>query len=255
MVTVGIDVGTRATKLIVLKNRVVVTQWSASSSRGKAKLPWETLINVVNEAGFASEDIQYIAATGAGRRQVQFAKRAIPEVSADAQGAIYLFPSVRAVVDIGFEKTRALSYNENGRVRDFVINDRCAAGAGCFIETMYEVLELGMKDMGEMALRSQGGLSLSSQCAVFAESEVVSLVHANTPKEDIARAVYDSVAMRVSSLVLRIGRIEGGIVLLGGLAKDVGLVNSLRRHIGVDILIPNDPGFVGALGAALSAAN
>jgi benzoyl-CoA reductase subunit D len=157
------------------------------------------------------------------------------------------------VIDVGAEDARAVRCDEKGRMLDFVVNARCAAGAGTFIEAMARALEVELEDMGSLSLNAERASSINASCVVFAESDVVSLIHKDEPKTKIARAIFDSMAERVSSMVHRLG-INPDIILVGGVAKDVGFVASLRRRIEMDILIPEEPLFAGAIGAALVAA-
>jgi bzd-type benzoyl-CoA reductase Q subunit len=164
---------------------------------------------------------------------------------------MYLFPKARTVIDVGAEDARAVKCDEKGNMADFVVNDRCAAGAGAFIEAMTRALELKLEEMGSLSLKADKAIPMNAQCVIFGESEVVTLIHQRTPKEYIAKAVYDAMSDRLSSMVRRIG-INTDVVLVGGVAKDLGLVNSLKNKLGVDLFIPEEPEFAGALGAALS---
>ncbi|MCZ2809533.1 MAG: acyl-CoA dehydratase activase, partial [Candidatus Bathyarchaeota archaeon] len=159
----------------------------------------------------------------------------------------------RTVIDVGAEEARAVRCNEKGIMLDFVVNARCAAGAGTFIEAMARALEVELDDMGSLSLKAERASPINASCVIFAESDVVSLIHREEPKTEIARAIFDAMAERVSSMVHRLG-INQDITLVGGVAKDVGFVASLKRRLGMDILIPEEPLFAGAVGAALIAA-
>ena len=141
---------------------------------------------------------------------------------------------------------------ENGKVKDFVINERCAAGAGTFVETMARALEIEVEDMGSMSLKSTKTIPMNAQCAVFAESEVVSLIHSRVAKEDIARAIHDAMAGRIASMVLRVG-VEKDVVLIGGVALNSGFLPPLQSELNTKLTVPEFPEYVGALGAALIA--
>ncbi len=143
--------------------------------------------------------------------------------------------------------------NEKGKVLDFEINEKCAAGAGSFTEAMSRALELDLKAFGKISLESTKSIPMNAQCAVFAESEVVSLVHAKTPKQDIARAVHDAIASRIISMVRRVG-INKAIALVGGVSYNPGFVDSLNRGLEMEVIVPDSPEYVGALGAAIIAA-
>jgi benzoyl-CoA reductase subunit D len=157
------------------------------------------------------------------------------------------------VLDVGAEEGRAIRCNEQGKVLDFALNEKCAAGAGAFTEAMSRALEVDIEALGPMSLESTQAIPMNAQCAVFAESEVVSLLHAKTPKEDIARAVHDAIASRIVSLARKVG-FEPDVVLMGGLARNPGFVDSLERALDCRVSIPEDPEYTGAYGAALAAA-
>jgi benzoyl-CoA reductase subunit D len=157
------------------------------------------------------------------------------------------------VIDVGAEDARAVKCDERGVMQDFVVNARCAAGAGTFIEAMARALEVKMEDMGSLSLQADRASSINASCVIFAESDVVSLIHREEPKSEIARAIFDAMAERVSSMVRRLG-VNPDVVLVGGVAKDVGFVDSLKRRLGIEILIPKEPIYAGAVGAALVAA-
>jgi benzoyl-CoA reductase subunit D len=174
-------------------------------------------------------------------------------MGADAKSGTYFFPTAKTVIDIGAEDARAVKCDENGVMIDFVVNARCAAGAGTFIEAMGRALEVELEDMGPLSLKAERASPINASCVIFAESDVVSLIHKEEPKSEIARAIFDAMAERVSSMVHRLG-ITPDVVLVGGVAKDVGFVDSLKRRLGMEILIPEEPLFAGAVGAALVAA-
>jgi benzoyl-CoA reductase subunit D len=178
----------------------------------------------------------------------------ISMMGADAQAGVYLFPKARTIIDIGAEEARAVKCDEKGIMVDFVVNERCAAGAGAFIEAMARALEVKMEDMGPLSLKAERASPINASCVIFGESDVVTLIHRQESKPEIARAVFDAMADRVSSMVYRIG-LNPDVVLVGGVAKDVGFVASLKRKLGIDIFIPENPEFAGALGAALVAVN
>jgi benzoyl-CoA reductase subunit D len=173
-------------------------------------------------------------------------------VTADAYGVNKLIPSARIVVDVGAEEGRAIKIGADGKVLDFAINDKCAAGTGTFVEAMARALEVSVDEISKITLQSTQTLSINAQCAVFGESEVVSLIHQKTPKPDIARAVMNAIAGRVAS-VARIVGLDKDVVMVGGMARNVGFVDSLKKNMEMDVFIPEDPDYIGALGAAESA--
>jgi benzoyl-CoA reductase subunit D len=181
------------------------------------------------------------------------ADEVVSEVVADAAGAYQLVPTVKTVIDVGAEEGRGIKV-EGGKVKDFVINERCAAGAGTFVEAMARALEVKVEDMGPLSLKSTNTIPMNAQCCVFAESEVVSLIHSKISKEDVSKAIHDAIAGRISSMVLRVG-VEKDVVLIGGAALNPGFKPPLERELHATIIVPEYPDFVGALGAAIIAAN
>jgi benzoyl-CoA reductase subunit D len=199
-------------------------------------------------------DIHSVVATGAGREMWPEAERVITEVGAAARGVHALDKSVRTIIDVGAEEARAVKVDETGRPIDFAINEKCAAGTGCFTEAIAHALEVELDELGPLSLQSTQSVPINAQCTVFAESEMVSLLHNNTPKADIARSIHDAIAHRVVSMMRRIG-IEEKIMLIGGMSKNVGFVDALQRELNTEVLIPEDAEFVGAFGAALVASD
>jgi benzoyl-CoA reductase subunit D len=230
------------------RSGLVLTGFDQSESAEKA------LADALAVAGVERAALGRTVATGAGAKAVPFADEGISDVKAAARGARFLFPSARTVIDVGAEEGRGIRSDGRGGVIDFAVNEKCAAGAGAFTEAMSRALEVPVEEMGALSLKSQNAVPMNAQCAVFAESEVVSLIHARTPKPDIVRAVHDAIASRIGSMVRRVG-IEPDVALVGGLARNVGFVDALRRNLGVEILVPEDPDYVGAIGAALVAAD
>lgn len=253
MIVAGIDVGNKLTKVVLLRGGQVIARSSVLTGFDQRESALSALDKAVKEAGIGREDVRKIVATGAGKGEVDFATSTISDVGANAKGIVSIFPSVKTVIDVGAEEGRAIKCRENGKVADFANNEKCAAGAGSFVESMSRALEMSIEEFGPISLKSQKKIAMNAQCTVFAESEVVSLIHAKTPKEDIARAVTDAIANRVTSMVRRIG-VEDDLALVGGVALNVGLVRSMEEELGRQFLIPDNPEFICALGAALVAA-
>lgn len=255
MITAGIDVGAKTTKVVIVENgqtmsrsSLVLTGFDQQEAAEKA------LTEALEATGLEQGAIERTVATGAGAKVVPFADEDISDVKAAARGAIFFFPSARTVIDVGAEEGRGIRCDEKGMVIDFTINEKCAAGAGTFTEAMSRALEVPLEEMGKMSLKSENAVPMNAQCTVFAESEVVSLIHAKTPKQDIVRAVHDAIATRISSMVRRVG-IEQDVTLVGGVARNIGFVDSLKRGLEMEILVPEEPDYVSAIGAALVAAD
>ncbi len=252
MVTAGIDIGSKSVKVVLLKDGQVVARALARTGFTPREAASTAMGAALEMAGLRREDVARTVATGAGRKEIP-ADGEITEVTASARGMSSILPEVRTLIDVGTEEGRAVKVGEDGRVIDFVVNDKCAAGSGAFTEAMARALEMTLDEFGRISLESERSVPMNAQCAVFAESEVVSLVHSNTPKKDIARAVHDAIASRLVSMVRRIG-IEEKVALIGGLALNVGFHAALERSARTTVTIPDHPEYVGALGAALAAA-
>lgn len=253
MITAGVDIGARTVKIVILNDGTIIGQslvmagYDVPESLRKA---WE---EVLPKAGITMNQIDRIIATGAGKKEADMAQDQVTEVSSAARGAIFLDNRIRTVIDVGAEEGRAIKVNAKGKVVDFAINEKCAAGAGAFVEAMARALEVNLEELGPLSLQSTQAVAINAQCAVFAESELVTLVHAKTAKPDMARAVHDAIADRIVSMVRRVG-MEKEVMLIGGLAQNVGFLKSLNRELETEVIVPKHPEFVSALGAALLAA-
>lgn len=252
MITAGIDMGAKYVKVLLLKDGEILMRASESAGFEPLEAADNAYDKALSQAGLTRNDVSFICATGAGRSAVPFANDTVTEVSASAKGAMYFHPSVRTVIEVGAEEGRAVKCDESGKVLDFAINEKCAAGAGSFTEAMSRALEVPLDEFGKISLQSTRSIPMNAQCAVFAESEVVSLVHAKTPKPDIAKAVHDAIASRIVSMVRRVG-INKDVALIGGVSYNPGFVDSLNRGLEVEVIVPDNAEYVGALGAAIVA--
>jgi len=257
MITAGIDVGAKFAKVVILNDGKVMAKAKAVVGFDVLKSARGLIEDVMKTSELSRSDIEQLVATGMGRNAVHLkppinAQRIVSEVVADAAGAFHVVPTVKTVIDVGAEEGRGIKVDQ-GKVRDFVINERCAAGAGTFVEAMARALEVSVEDMGALALKSTQTIPMNAQCCVFAESEVVTLIHSKVTKEDISRAIHDAMAGRIASMVLRVG-VEKDVVLIGGVALNPGFLPPLEKELRTDIIIPDAPDYVGALGAALIAA-
>lgn len=253
MITAGVDCGSKNVRVLILKDGEMLAKAMVPAGMDTAAAAQKAYEKALAGAGLEADDVEKIVATGAGRNELRFKNDMVTEVGADARGAIYLFPEARTVIDVGAEEGRAIKIDSQGKVVDFAINEKCAAGAGAFTEAMARALEVELDELGRLSLQSTQAIPMNAQCAVFAESEVVTLVHKKTAKPDMARAIHDAIADRITSMVRRVG-IEEKIALIGGVAYNVGFVKSLEEDLETKVLIPDSPEFVGALGAALVAA-
>jgi benzoyl-CoA reductase subunit D len=258
VITAGIDVGAKYVKVVFLDGGKVVGRAKALVGFDVGKSASDLFESALKNAGFKRSDIKKVFATGLGRESVHSkppvnAEEVVSDVVADAAGAFHLVSTAKTVIDVGAEEGRGVKVGEGGKVKDFVINERCAAGAGTFIETMARALEVTVEDMGPLSLKSTQDIPMNAQCCVFAESEVVTLIHSKVSKGDISKAIHDAIASRIGSMVLRVG-VEKDVVLIGGVALNPGFPPPLKKQLNADIIVPEYPEYVSALGAAIVAA-
>jgi predicted CoA-substrate-specific enzyme activase len=251
MLSLGIDIGSLSTDVVLMddKREILASEVIATgaSSKKAAEKSFQKILEVTK---LAEKDIDYVVATGYGRIRVPFAQEVVTEITCHAKGAHYFFPKVRTVIDIGGQDSKVIKVDQNGNVVDFVMNDKCAAGTGRFLEVMARTLEIELEDMGPLSLQGNDKLSISSLCTVFAESEVVSLIGADQKREDICRALHIAIAKRIAAQARRVG-VEEQVVMSGGVAKNVGVVKELERLLSTRLRMAPDPQIVGAVGAAL----
>ncbi len=253
MITVGIDLGTQRVQVVVLKDGSVASRAQLLSGFDPTKAAEQAIDEALKKANIKFSEVASFAATGSAVDMAPYSASTVSMMNADAKAGVFLFPKARTIIDVGAEEARAVKCDDRGVMVDFVVNERCAAGAGAFIEAMARALEVKLEDMGPLALKAERASPINASCVIFGESDVVSLIHRQESKPEIARAVYDAMADRISSMVHRLG-INPEIILVGGVAKDVGFVASLNRKLGVNVIIPDYPEYAGALGAAIIAA-
>ncbi len=242
----GIDIGSRTIELVVVNEADEIV----------LSLQADTGFDPIAEAKKLINGVRYdrIMATGYGRNlfEISFDSPTVTEIKAHAKGARAFFPDTQAVLDIGGQDSKAISLFENGKVRKFEMNDRCAAGTGKFLEIMAKTLGFDIEDFGRQALITEKDLHITSMCTVFAESEVTSLIAKGKSRQEIARGLHASVIRRAAGMINRVSS-DGDIVFTGGVAKNPCMCKLLSEKLGRRLLIPNDPQSVGALGAALLA--
>ncbi|MBN2563393.1 MAG: CoA activase [Phycisphaerae bacterium] len=253
MITAGIDIGAKTIKVVLMEDGKVLGKSLVPAGIDTAAATQQALDEALAGAGVGKDNVDRFMVTGTGRKDCTLTDQEITEVGAAAKGAVHVLPSCRTVVDVGAEEGRTVRCDGNGKVIDFAYNEKCAAGAGTFAEGMARALQVSLEELGPLSLKSNQAVQMNAQCAVFAESEVVTLIHAKTPREDIARAVLDAVASRIISMIRKVG-FEKDVVLIGGVALNPGFVEAMKRGLEMDVHVPEDPEYVGALGAALAAA-
>lgn len=247
----GVDIGSTMTK-VVIQNELVLVPMMGPTGTEYRKLAYKVMEEALDKANLALDDITYIVATGYGRMSVPFADRQISEISCHARGARSLFPSVRTVIDIGGQDSKAIKLGAQGKVANFVMNDKCAAGTGRFLEVLADSLGVKLEDLGEISLRSERLVKISSICTVFAEHEVIGHVAEGARIEDVLAGVHDALASRIYFMAERL-KIEPDVVLTGGGAKNIGIRKAMEKKLDYPILVPPEPLLTGAIGAALLA--
>lgn len=254
MLVGGCDVGSTTGKAVILDGTLVVSHFITPSTTNPEKTARLAMDEAVKLAGLSSlTDLRYIVGTGYGRLKVPFANENVSEITCHARGAHWLNPAVRTVVDIGGQDCKVMSVDKNGRVLEFAMNDRCAAGTGRFFEAMARVLSCGLDGISAIDNQGSNAASITSQCSVFAESEVITLIAEGVALPDIIAGINNSVANRLFSMVRRIG-LTKELALTGGCSKNEGLAKALEKKLGVAVtLLPQDPQIAGAVGAALIA--
>lgn len=247
MISAGIDIGSRTIKLVVLKNGEIILIRKAENSFNTLKICSELLKGV-------SYDM--ITSTGYGRRlfEEHYKCDVISEIKAFALGAYYLYPSCRAILDIGGQDTKAISLDEKGKMRKFEMNDKCAAGTGRFMEIMAMTLRYTLDEFGDKALSADESINISSMCTVFAESEVVSMLARGADRAKVARGIHQSIVNRSTALLRRVTDTEN-ILFAGGVAYNKCIKFLIEQQLNKKVYIPEDPQIIGALGAALNNGN
>jgi predicted CoA-substrate-specific enzyme activase len=254
MAVAGIDVGSQSTKVVILEgDRILaaVTLKTGESGESEARQAME---EALRKARLEQEDMKSVISTGAGRSSVPFAQKQRSIVTCLAKGAYFLYPQARTVLDAGAENSTAIRLSDDGTVEDSVGNDKCAAGAGVFLDTMSRMLRIPLAELGAESLKATNAETITSTCAVFAESEVVSLVHRDppVPLANILAGIHESMANRLFGMAQRIG-MQSDLVMTGGVSMNIGIIRAMEAKLGKPVLVPEAPRIVGALGAALIA--
>jgi len=250
--TAGIDVGSLSTDVVIAEKRRVLGYAIVPTLAHGGDAAASAFDSALLSAGLSRDAVGAIVSTGYGRGSVEFASRTVTEITCHAVGARVLFPQAAMVIDIGGQDSKVIRLGPDGRVEDFVMNDKCAAGTGRFLEVMAQALDVPLECTGEMALGSSTELTISSTCTVFAESEVVALAASGAAREDVLAAINRSVVDRILGMVSRIHGVPPP-VMTGGVAKNSGIVREIESRLGTRALIPDEPQIVGALGAAIIA--
>lgn len=252
MIVAGVDIGAGAAKSVILSNGQILSYSIIPTGANVTKAAEEVMAHALGKARAKMSDVEYTVSTGYGRNSVPFSNKAVTEILCHAKGAHFSMPQTRTVVDIGCQDSKVIEVNERGQVTNFVMNDKCAAGTGRFLEVMAHALEIRLEEMGNLALKSKKACPITSTCTVFAESEVVSLRARGESPEDLIAGIYKAIIKRVATMAARIG-FRKEVVFTGGVAKSIGARKALEQQVGFQIFLPQDPQIIGALGASLFA--
>ena len=251
-IVAGVDIGSLSAEGLIMSDGQILSYSIIPTGAESAKTARRAMEAALKSTGMAIEDLDFIVATGYGRVVVPFANDNVSEISCHAKGSHYWFPGVRTVLDMGGQDCKAIRCDERGKVTNFVMNDKCAAGTGRFFEIMSEVMHLRLEDLGGISLEGDDSVPVSSACAVFAKSEMVSLMRKGVAKKDILAGLHAAITSRVYALLKRV-EVQGDFVMTGGIAKNIGIVKRVAERVGMNILIPSEPQIAGALGAAIFA--
>ena len=249
----GIDVGSTQTKgIIINEKREIVGRSLVPTGAYVTRAAERCFAEAMKDAGVNREDIAYVIGTGYGRYKVTFGDAQITEIGCHARGANYLFPGTRTVIDMGGQDVKGIKVGEGGDVKDFVMNDKCAAGTGRFLGNSADALNLPLDDIGELSLHAKYPVRLTTVCTVFVESDIMSYLAQGKKVEDILGGVHSAIAARTISLIRRVG-IEEEVTFTGGVSLNIGMVRALEKKLGIKLNVSAESHFTGALGASLFA--
>lgn len=252
MIVAGVDVGAATTKTAILKDGEFISSAIMPTGDVVIQAAEEITIEALNKAGLKMSDLDQVVSTGYGRHMVKFTDKAVSEIICHAKGVNYLLPDARTIIDIGGQDSKVIGMREDGMVSDFVMNDKCAAGTGRFLEVMATVLKADINEMGPISLTSKEPSLITSTCTIFAESEIVMLRAEAAKREDMIAGLHRAVARRVVIMGKTVGY-KDDVVFTGGVAKNSGVLKFMEELLETQIVLPGEPQIMGALGAALFA--
>ena len=253
MIVAGCDVGSLTGKAVILKDGEILSHAIVPTTPKPERTAKNAMDQALENGKLTLEEVGYIVGTGYGRVKIPFANSEISELSCHGKGAHSFIPSIRTIIDVGGQDCKVIKVSKDGKILDFAMNDKCAAGTGRFLEVMAKTLELKLEELGPISLQSKNQAKITAQCSVFAETEVVSLMADGIEVPDIVAGIHDAIASRIMSLVYRVG-LEEDLTITGGVAKNIGVVAFLEKKLGIQAKkLPVDPQLMGALGAALTA--
>jgi predicted CoA-substrate-specific enzyme activase len=245
----GIDVGSTMTKVVIL-NKGIIASIIGPTGPEQRRLANKVMEEALNKAAISFQTITYIISTGYGRINVPFADKQFTEITCHAKGIISLFPKAKTIIDVGGQDVKGIKIDDTGKIIDFVMNDKCAAGSGRFIEVIADTLRVSLDKVGDLSLQSKNPAKISNICTIWAQQEVAASLAQGIPISDLLAGVHYSLADRICRMVNRI-RVEEAVIVTGGGAKNKGLLKALSEQLGHEILVPEEPLITGALGAAL----
>ena len=253
MITAGVDVGSLSTKAVLMKNNNILSWALLPTGTDGTEAAKKVTDAALKESGLSLRDLKYIVSTGYGRFNVPFAQGNVTEISCHARGANWLCPQVRTILDMGGQDCKAIRCDEKGRVLDFALNEKCAAGTGRYLERVAVTLEIPLDEIGSRSLQTrEGPVSIRNFCAVFAQNDILISLREGKHSNDILAGAHEAISSRIQDLLERVGVAEV-FMITGGIAKNIGVVKRLEEKVGVKAYIPPEPQIVGALGAAIFA--
>lgn len=252
MYTLGIDIGSTTSKCVILKDGNEIVAKSLVVAGTGTTGPDQAYEEVLKVAGLTRDDISYTVATGYGRNTYPAAEAEMSELSCHGKGVFFKNPDCRTIIDIGGQDVKVIQLNPHGTISNFVMNDKCAAGTGRFLDVMANILQIKVDDLEKLALSAEAPVKISSTCTVFAESEVISQLSKNVAFNDLVAGICNSVASRVAALVKRAG-IQERVCMSGGVAQNGGVREAISRELGTEVIEVEDAQYMGALGASIAA--
>ena len=252
MLTLGIDIGSTTSKAAIIENGSKIVAKNIIPVGTGTRGPEEVFKSVLDQLHIKSNEINRIVATGYGRMKFEHADRELSEISCHGKGVRFLIPDVRTIIDIGGQDAKVLQLNDKGLLENFIMNDKCAAGTGRFLDVMASVLDIDINDMGPRSLQADAPVSISSTCTVFAESEVISRLSNGENINNIIAGIHRSVAKKVGGLAIRLGYTDH-VAMSGGAARNIGIVKAMEEELRCSIAVHPDCQLAGAIGAALFA--
>jgi predicted CoA-substrate-specific enzyme activase len=245
----GIDVGSTMTKTVIL-NQGIIASIIGPTGPEHRRLANQVMDEALKKAAISFQSITYIVSTGYGRINVPFADKQYTEITCQAKGVVNLFPKAKTVIDIGGQDIKAIKVDATGKTIDFVMNDKCAAGTGRFIEVIADTLGVPLDKVGDLSLQSKNPVKINNICTIWAQQEVAASLAEGVPISDLLAGVHQSLADRISRMVSRL-RVEEAVIVTGGGAKNKGLLKALSEQLDHEVFVPDEPLITGALGAAL----